>query len=221
MKFVSTLILLMFMATIAFAGGDETAAMTEKEFAFKNFTHKNLRDGKDVNLRDFAANKKLVLVIYYAAWCPNWRNEQPLVKKLHDKYKNQGFDVIAVSEYDTLDNAKKDVELNKLGFTIVAESESQDAKLKTAHYEMRKAAGDTRNWGSPWNVFLETAKIEQKGDVLTTKNFVVNGEMIEAEVEAFIRQKLGLAPEPKPTAFSSIVEAAPEACQQPALKKPE
>lgn len=220
MKFISTLILLIFMAITAFAGGDETAKMQEKEFAFKDFTYKNLRDGKDVNLREFARNKKLVLVVYYAAWCPNWRNEQPLVKKLYDKYKDQGFDVIAVSEYDTLDNAKKDRDSNNLGFTIVSESEAQDAKQKTKHYEMRKAAGDTRNWGSPWNVFLETAKIEPKGDVLTAKTFVVNGEMIETEVEAFIRQKLGLTSENKQAALNSITEAAPEACQEPALKKP-
>lgn len=218
MKFISTLILLVFMATIAFAGGDETAAMTEKEFKFKDFTHKSLRDGKNVNLREFAANKKLVLVVYYAAWCPNWRNEQPLVKKLFDKYKNQGFDVIAVSEYDSLDNAKKDRDASKLDFTIVHESESQDAKQKTAHYEMRKAAGDARNWGSPWNVFLETAKIEKKGDVLTNKAFVVNGEMIEAEVEAFVRQKLGLAAETKQTAIKTVAET--ESCHEPALKKP-
>lgn len=220
MKTILTAFLLLCLAGVAFAGGDESAPMQEKEFKFKNFTHKNLRDGKDVNLRDFAANKKLVLVVYYAAWCPNWHREMPLVKKLYDKYKNQGFDVIAVSEYDSLDNTRKDAETNKLDFTIVAESEAQDAKQKTAHYEMRKAAGDTRNWGSPWNVFLETAKMQTKGDVLTNKSFVVNGEMIEPEVETFIRQKLGLAPETKQSAALKSNDKI-EVCQPETwLKKP-
>lgn len=193
MKMLLTAILLLSLAAVATAaGGDERAPLAEKEFKFKNFALKNLRDGKKMDLREFTANKKLVLVVYYAAWCPNWLNEMPLVKKLHEKYKDQGFDVIAVSEYDSLENTKKNRDDNKLNFAIVTESESRDARLKTQHYELRNAVGDTRNWGSPFNVFLETAKIEKKGDVLTNKTFVVNGELIEAEVEAFIRQKLGL-----------------------------
>ena len=53
--------------------------------------------------------------------------------------------------------------------------------------------GDKRNWGSPWNIFLEPAKVNDKGDVLTEKAFVVNGELIEAEVDKFIASKLGAA----------------------------
>jgi len=34
--------------------------------------------------------------------------------------------------------------------------------------------------------------MEKNGDVLTTKTFVINGELIEAEGELFIRKQLGL-----------------------------
>ncbi|HKU77583.1 MAG TPA: hypothetical protein VJR02_26950, partial [Pyrinomonadaceae bacterium] len=50
---------------------------------------------------------------------------------------------------------------------------------------------DKRNWGSPWNIFLEPAKLNAKGDVLTEKAFVVNGELIEDEVDKFIASKVG------------------------------
>jgi hypothetical protein len=75
--------------------------------------------------------------------------------------------------------------------------ERSEVKQKTLHYEYRRLTGDARNWGSPWNIFLETKKLKKDGDVLTKKTFVVNGELIEAETEAFIREKLGLPKEGK------------------------
>ena len=96
----------------------------------------------------------------------------------------------------------------KITFPAVYESDSTAAKLTTKHYEYRKAAGDTRNWGSPWNIFLEPAKLEKKGDVLLTRAHVVNGELIEAEAESFIREKLGLAAkEDKKVAENKPIEA--------------
>ncbi len=75
-------------------------------------------------------------------------------------------------------------------FPIVVESESREDKTKTLHYTYRQLTGDTRNWGSPWNIFLEPAKVNDKGDVLTEKAWVVNGELIEEEVDKFIASKV-------------------------------
>lgn len=198
MKQILALFLILFSTIVAFAaGGDETAPMMEKEFAFKDFTHKNLRGGSYVNLRNFASSKKLVMVVYFAEWCPNWRREAPVVQRLYEKYKDKGFDVIAVSEYASVEKTRENIENGKFTFTVVTDSEKLEDREKTEHYEMRVAAGDTRRWGSPWNVFLDTARIEKKGDTLTKKTHVVNGEIIETEVETFIRQKLGLTTETK------------------------
>lgn len=199
MKQILTFVLILVFSAVTFASGDESAPMVEKEFGYKDWTFKNLQDGKDVNLRSFATGKKLVLVVYFAAWCPNWRNEAPRVQKLYDKYKDKGFDVIAISEYASLDETKKNIADNKFTFPVVTESESSDAKQKTTHYGYRQAVGDTRNWGSPWNIFLEPQKLEAKGEIISQKAFVVSGEIIETEVETFIRQKLGLTSEAKAT----------------------
>lgn len=119
-QIIAALLILCFVAVpFAKAGGDETAPLQEKEFEYKDFTFKSLRDGKDVNLRNFAKDKKLVLVVYFAAWCPNWHREMPLVKKLHEKYKDKGFDVIAVSEYESLEKTKKHAYDNGFGLTVV------------------------------------------------------------------------------------------------------
>jgi peroxiredoxin len=170
----------------------EQAPVLEKEFKYKDWTYKSIRDDKQVNLRDFAKNKKLVLVVYFAPWCPNWKHEAPFAQKLYDKYKSNGFEVVGVGEYDTVEAMKTNLDAFKITFPAVYESEAKDAKQKTLHYEFRKAVGDTRSWGSPWNVFLEPAKLSKKGDVLTEKTFVVNGELIEVEAEKFVREKLGL-----------------------------
>ncbi len=220
MKQILAFILILFFALTTFAAsGDESAPMIEKQFDYKDWTFKNLQDGKNVNLRTFAAEKKLVLVVYFAAWCPNWRSQAPVVQKLYDKYKDKGFDVVAVSEYASIDETKKNIADSKFTFTVVVESEAGEAKQKTTHYNYRQATGDTRNWGSPWNIFLESAKLEKSGETISKKAFVVNGEIIESEVETFIRQKLGLVTENKTTAQTSTKKT--ETCE-PAmnLKKP-
>jgi peroxiredoxin len=200
MKQILTAVLILCFAVTAFAkfGGAETAHLEQKDFEYKDWTLKNLRDNSEVNLRSFAKDKKLVLVVYFAAWCPNWHREMPLVKKLSEKYKDKGFEVIAVSEYASLEETKKHAADNKLNFPIVVESEKYEDREKTPHYKYRQAVGDQRKWGSPWNLFLETKEMDKKGDVLGKKFSVVTGEMIEAEVEAFIREKLGLPKETKP-----------------------
>ena len=170
----------------------EQAPVLEKEIKYKDWTYKSVRDEKDLNLRDFAKNKKLVMVVYFAPWCPNWKHEAPFAEKLYEKYKANGFDVIGVGEYDTVEAMKTNLLDKSITFPVVYESVAKDAKQKTLHYEYRQAVGDTRNWGSPWNIFLEPSKLSKKGDVLTEKTFVVSGELIEAEAEKFVREKLGL-----------------------------
>ncbi|HEX9929334.1 MAG TPA: TlpA disulfide reductase family protein [Pyrinomonadaceae bacterium] len=196
--FASVLILCFAVTGFAKFSGDETAHLERKDFEYKDWTLKNLRDNSEVNLRSFAKDKKLVLVVYFAAWCPNWHREMPLVKKLSEKYKDKGFEVVAVSEYASLEETKKHAADNNLNFPIVVESEKYEDRDKTTHYKYRQAVGDQRKWGSPWNLFLEPKEINKKGDVLGKKFGVVTGEMIETEVEAFIREKLGLPKETKP-----------------------
>ena len=174
------------------AAQTEQAPILEKEIKYKDWTYKSVRDDKSINLREFVKNKKLVMVVYFAPWCPNWKHEAPFAQKMFEKYKNDGFEVIGVGEYDTVAAMKMNLDQHKITFPAVYESDARDAKQKTLHYEYRKSVGDTRGWGSPWNIFLEPAKLSKKGDVLTEKAFIVNGELIEKEAEAFIRERLGL-----------------------------
>ncbi|MGI9035223.1 MAG: TlpA disulfide reductase family protein [Pyrinomonadaceae bacterium] len=194
MKTILSLAILLLSFTFARAQ-HEYAPLQEKEIKYKNWTYKSVRDDKEIDLRNFASGKKLVMVVYFAAWCPNWKLEAPVAQKFYDKYKADGFDVVGVSEYASVADAKANLDDKKITFPVVYESESKDAKQKTPHYEYRQKTGDTRGWGSPWNIFLMPADLKTKGDTLTEKTYVVNGELMEAETEAFIRQKLGLPAE--------------------------
>jgi thiol-disulfide isomerase/thioredoxin len=202
----------------------EYAPLREHELKYKDWTYKSVRDDREINLRDFARNKKLVMVVYFAQWCPNWKYEAPVAQKLYDKYKAQGFDVIGVSEYDTVEKTKANLETLKVTFPVVAESFSYEAREKTPHNEYRRKTEDTRKWGSPWNLFIETSALEAKGDTLLKKAFVVNGELIETDVEKFIRQKLGLPVEEKQIAIAAkdktIEVCEPDSKKEASFKKP-
>ena len=203
----------------------EYAPLQEHEIKYKDWTYKSVRDDKSVNLRDFAKGKKLVMVVYLAAWCPNWKLEAPIAQKLYDKYKANGFDVIGVSEYASVADTKTNLDDRKITFTVVTESESRDAKEKTMHYQYRKAAGDERGWGSPWNIFLEPANLKKDGDTLTKKAIIVSGELMEDEVEKFVRQKLGLPADEKKTEILAAKKDLAEVCEPEkktvTFKKPE
>ena len=191
--FIALIIIALALTATALAQGNhEYAPLEEKTINYKDWTFKSLKGDKPVNLREWARGKRLVMVVYFAPWCPNWHNEAPVAAKLYEKYKLQGFDVIGVSEYGTRDEVKTFFGDKGAPYTVVSESEARDQRDKTSHYTVRQASGDTRRWGSPYNVFLEPSKLAKDGALLTEKAWVVNGELIEADVEKFIRQRLGL-----------------------------
>jgi thiol-disulfide isomerase/thioredoxin len=187
------------LAPLTLQAQHEYAPLEQKNVNYKNWTLNDL-DDKPFDLRSLVQGKKLVMVVYFAPWCGNWRNEAPIAAKLYDKYKDQGFAVIGVSEYATREYVKAYFGENGLPFPVVIESLSRDDRTKTPHYGYRQSTGDSRNWGSPWNIFLEPAALAKEGEVLTEKAWVVNGELIEADVDKFIGDKL------KATSAKAVIE---------------
>ena len=189
--------LILFIFMLAFAqtmlrGQDshEYAPLQEKTVNYKNWTLNDLANNKPVDLRSLMQGKKLVMVLYFAPWCPNWRNEAPVAASLYQKYKSQGFEIVGVGEYGARDDMRSFFGPAGAPYPVVVESDSRDARDKTPHYGYRQLAGDTRKWGSPWNISLEPTKCNASGDVLTEKAWVVNGELIEADADKFIHDRL-------------------------------
>src|SRR5213083_818645 len=161
-------------AALRAQGNHEYSPLQEKTVNYKNWTLNDLASNKPTSLRSLMNGKKLVMVLYFAPWCPNWRNEAPVAAGLYEKYKSQGFEIIGVSEYGTREDVKNYFGQNGPPYPVVTESESREDRDKTAHFGYRQLTGDTRKWGSTWNIFLEPTKCNSMGDLLTEKAFVVN-----------------------------------------------
>jgi thiol-disulfide isomerase/thioredoxin len=168
----------------------EYSPLVEKTVNYKNWLLNDIKDNKPVDLRSLVQGKKLVMVVYFAPWCGNWKHEAPVAARLYEKYKGQGFEVIGVSEYGSRDNVRAFFGEAGAPYTVVSESETREDRDKTLHYGYRQLAGDTRKWGSPWNIFLEPASLAKTGDILAEKAWIVNGELIEEEVDKFIAERL-------------------------------
>ena len=192
LKSIVTLIAaLAFIPAATYAqGGHEYSPIVEKTVNYKNWTLNDLKDNKPIDLRSLVQGKKLVMVVYFAPWCGNWRNEAPVAARLYEKYKAQGFEVIGVSEYGSRDETLKFFGPDGPPYKVVSESELREDREKTPHFGYRQLTGDTRRWGSPWNIFLVPSALAKTGDILTEKAWVVNGELIEAEADKFIADHL-------------------------------
>ena len=80
----------------------EGVCPVDAKVANLNFTFKDLQ-GKPVSLSDYKG--KVVLLDFWATWCPPCRKEIPGFVELYNTYKSRGLVVIGVSMDDTEDVA--------------------------------------------------------------------------------------------------------------------
>jgi cytochrome c biogenesis protein CcmG, thiol:disulfide interchange protein DsbE len=74
-------------------------------------------DGKEVKLSDYKG--KVVLVNFWASWCPPCKEEMPIFEKVYQKYSDKNFVILAVN-MDTSEGAMKEfLEKNRYSFPIV------------------------------------------------------------------------------------------------------
>jgi peroxiredoxin len=90
-SWLSLAILLSFLMVLP-AWGQHAAPETD-HFA-PDFTLPDLQ-GKQVSLSQYRG--KVVLLNFWATWCPPCRLEMPTMEKAYRKYKTKGFEVVAVS----------------------------------------------------------------------------------------------------------------------------
>ena len=99
------------------AGDAETTSPLKRvkgEVAAADFALRNL-DGKSVRLSDFKG--KVVLLNFWATWCPTCEKDRPAIERLHQAYRSRGFVVVAVSiDRSSTANVKRYVERHRLSF---------------------------------------------------------------------------------------------------------
>ncbi len=91
-----------------------------------NFTLRTL-EGKEVSLSDLRG--KIVLVNFWATWCPPCREEMPLFEEVYRKYKDKGFEILAVSTDTSAEAVRKFVKEFKVSFPVLMD----DGKVSTSY----------------------------------------------------------------------------------------
>ena len=82
-------------------------------------------DGKTYKLSDLKG--KVVLLDFWATWCPPCREELPIIEKLHQEFKDKNLVVLGISNEDrqTIENFLKN---NRLTFPILIDEREKVGK---------------------------------------------------------------------------------------------
>ena len=76
---------------------------TEVGQPYIDFTMDNI-EGEAVTLSDIIGNQELLMIDFWAAWCPDCRAENPNIVAVYNDFKDKGLNIISVS-LDTDKNA--------------------------------------------------------------------------------------------------------------------
>jgi len=77
---------------------DEQSARPEVGDQAPDFTLTTL-DGKERSLKDLRG--KAVMINFWATWCEPCRKEMPAMQKVYEKYKDKGFEIVAINIAET------------------------------------------------------------------------------------------------------------------------
>ena len=157
---------------------------------YKNFTLPTMIEGQKIDLREFSKGKKLVLVTYFAAWCDNSNHDFETVNYLLKKFGNKGLAVIGVCNYSAEKEVGEFIKTHQPTYPICIENTDEKMREKSTHFMYRKQCGDTRKWGTPFSLLIDTKKMKADGEILTTEAQSANGEMDRKEAEKLIKKLL-------------------------------
>jgi peroxiredoxin len=102
-----------------FKAAIEALQVTDKARAGADFTLADL-EGKKWTLSGL--HGKVVLVNFWATWCPPCRKEMPDLQALYDEFKGRGLVVLAISD-ETDDKVKPFIAEHKYGYPILLDPE--------------------------------------------------------------------------------------------------
>ena len=78
---------------------------------------------KRVTLADFKG--KIVFLNFWTTWCPECRIEMPLMEKLHKRFKDKDFAMVAVNLREPATRVKNFFDKHKLTFTALLDSKGK------------------------------------------------------------------------------------------------
>lgn len=78
-------------------------------------------DGNRVRISDLKG--KILFLNFWATWCPGCLIEMPSMEKLHQRFKDKEFIMIAISMQEPADRVKQFLKKNKLSFTTLLDAQ--------------------------------------------------------------------------------------------------
>jgi peroxiredoxin len=92
-----------------------------------DFTLKTLQ-GKTLRLSELQG-KKVVLINFWATWCPPCRVEMPTMQKIYSEYKEKGFEILAVNiEPDANQEIREFMKELRLTFPVLLDPDLKVAR---------------------------------------------------------------------------------------------
>lgn len=72
---------------------------------------------------------KIVMVNFWADWCPSCRKEFPKLQQVYDSLKTSGFEILAVNAGQSIEHVKQIQQEYNLTFPVLLDEESKIAKI--------------------------------------------------------------------------------------------
>ena len=89
---------------------------TQTGNSYIDFTQKDV-NGNDFTMSSVIGKSKIIILDFWASWCPDCRKENPNIVAIYNEFKNKGLDIVSVS-LDTDETAwKKGIADDKLTWT--------------------------------------------------------------------------------------------------------
>lgn len=90
-------------------------------------------EGKEVSLSDYAGNGRVVLVDFWASWCPYCIAEMPDLVAAYAKYKDKGFEIVGVSLDDKNDLWKAGIEKSNATWAHISDLKGWESELSKTY----------------------------------------------------------------------------------------
>lgn len=82
-------------------------------------------NGKTQNLNSIGA--KIIIINFWATWCPPCQYEMPELESIYKKYKNKGVQIIGIAERSNIADIKKFIQDKKITYSILIDQNEKVA----------------------------------------------------------------------------------------------
>lgn len=131
----------------------------------------NALNGSEVSLN--AWHNKIIVLNFWATWCPPCREEMPELSKMQDQYKNQNVVIIGLSTED-LDATKSFIAANPVSYPVLA-GDMQAMNL-------------AESLGNNQSILPYTVVIDEKGQIVKTFFGRINQALLEKTISPLLKK---------------------------------